>query len=180
MSLPANKPCSTNSLSLTHRSLCNRVAGWLMSQKTTQLVAIELQYNRCVLDVIGIGYRGRIDRRVTICEVKRTRADLLQDLKKKKLLKYEQHGTHCYLAATPEALRYDRLTSTEVMADLTARGLPSHWGVLCVGDTVQVLRGVRRHRPTPQSTLDALTKRIARKWMWFGLTTLGIVEPFTN
>lgn len=57
-------------------------------------------------------------------EVKRTRPDLLQDLRAGKLLRYECQATHCYLAATAEALGDDG------PEQLTARGLPRTWGVL--------------------------------------------------
>lgn len=66
--------------------------------------------------------------RVTVMEVKRTRSDLLADLRAGKMLAYEQTGQACYLAATAEALKGD--TVKAILADLTARGLPTGWGVV--------------------------------------------------
>jgi hypothetical protein len=144
------------------------------------MVGWEIKFGKSILDVVGVSTKGRIDKRITIIEVKRTRSDLLADLKKGKLLKYEAQGTHCYLAATPEALRLDKLTATEVLQDLQDRGLPAHWGVLSINDskTVHVVRSCKRHRPTPTATLQALVGKIGRASMWRYMESLGIVEPY--
>lgn len=73
--------------------------------------------------------------RLHIVEVKRTRADLLSDLRAGKLLKYERLGTHCSLAATPEALAVDEGSAWDVdrqavCGELEHLGLPRHWGVV--------------------------------------------------
>lgn len=66
--------------------------------------------------------------RVSVIEVKRTRSDLLSDLRAGKMLAYERTGQACYLAATSEALK--GATIKAILADLTARGLPTYWGVV--------------------------------------------------
>lgn len=84
--------------------------------------------------------------RVVIVECKRTRADLLGDLRARKLLKYQDTATHLYLAATPTALG-GRDRSSALM-DLQSRGLPAAWGVLEVrGQDVVSLRPSRAVRP---------------------------------
>lgn len=86
--------------------------------------------------------------RIVVIECKRTRSDLLADLREGKMLGYERTGTHCALAATPEALRitfprmWEPVGVAEALADLADRGLPTTWGVLVV-----VPRG--HHDPTP-------------------------------
>lgn len=74
--------------------------------------------------------------RIAIAEVKRTRSDLLADLRAGKLLRYAEVATHLYLAATDEALglagdeRLTRERTAKVLADLAEHGLPRTWGVL--------------------------------------------------
>lgn len=90
---------------------------------------------------------------VGLVEVKRTRADLLQDLRRRKMLKYQPQATNLWLAGTEEALRGRDST---VLEDLAARGLPPSWGVLLLpteGDPARLspglvwaLRGSRRTR----------------------------------
>lgn len=159
---------------MTHREICFLVSGWLLSQSNIQHVAYEMKYQRSVFDVIGLGTKSKIDKRITIVEVKASRSDMLQDLKKGKLLKYEAQGTHCYLAATAEAYRTDKLNTLE---DLASRGLPNHWGVLLVSPGyVQVLRSARRHRPTSMYQLNTLLSKVARRNMYQLFTQLGIVD----
>ena len=126
---------------------------------------------RGVYDVIGLTSKeyARVKKLVAI-EVKRTRSDLLQDLRKRKMLKYEVRATHCYLAATPEALRLHKLSVTEVLSDLKTRGLPTHWGVLLLTDNpqkpIKVLRGARKHKSIRTSTIRTLTRKIACSFMY--------------
>lgn len=74
--------------------------------------------------------------RIAIAEVKRTRPDLLADLRAGKLLRYAEVATHLYLAATDEALglaageRPTRERTARLVADLGELGLPRGWGVL--------------------------------------------------
>jgi len=95
------------------------------------------------LDVLGLA-TGRKrqhekNRRIGIAEVKVTRGDLRQDLKRGKMLRYERQATHVYLAATPEALNiqgggcyYTSEAVSDVLEDLGERGLPKHWGVVLI------------------------------------------------
>lgn len=74
--------------------------------------------------------------RIAIAEVKRTRSDLLADLRAGKLLRYAEVATHLYLAATDEALglaageRPTRERTARVLTELGELGLPKGWGVL--------------------------------------------------
>lgn len=68
--------------------------------------------------------------RVTIIECKRTRSDLLADLRAGKMLKYAEVATHVYLALSEEVI--DGRRSGEVLAELESLGLPRFWGVLKV------------------------------------------------
>lgn len=73
--------------------------------------------------------------RLHVVEVKRTRADLLSDLRAQKMLKYEALATHCSLAATAQALGIDEgkswgLDRQAVCGALEMKGLPRHWGVV--------------------------------------------------
>lgn len=90
------------------------------------------------------GYQSRmLDRlavppRVVVAECKRTRSDLLADLRVGKLRAYEPAATHCWLVATREAFRVptDRHVTTadiaEAAAQATADGLPEAWGIALV------------------------------------------------
>lgn len=162
---------------MSHRDICIAVAAWVLSQPHTGLVAWEIKLGRSILDVLGVSTKRSNDPRITVCECKRTRSDLLSDLKKQKLLKYQTHGTHYYLAATPEALRLDKLSTSEVLGDLHDRLLPVHWGVLSVASDgfIRVLRAAKRHRPTPGNSIVSLTKKMARQHMYNRLRDLGII-----
>ena len=155
----------------THRDYCKQTAFWLLEQSGIDLVSWELKYVRGVYDVIGVTSKeyARVKKLVAI-EVKRTRSDLLQDLRKRKMLKYEARATHCYLAATPEALRLHKLTTPEALADLKTRGLPTYWGVLVLTNNplkpIRVLRGARKHKSVQSSTIRTLTRKIGRSWMY--------------
>lgn len=68
-------------------------------------------------------------------ECKRARVDLVGDLKRGKLLTYEQDATRCVLYAWHDAFDvHPRIkgrpeSAAEILADLAALGLPEHWGV---------------------------------------------------
>lgn len=74
--------------------------------------------------------------RIAIAEVKRTRSDLLADLRAGKLLRYAEVATHLYLAGTDDALglaageRPTRERTARLLAELGEHGLPRTWGVL--------------------------------------------------
>ena len=116
----------------------------------------------------------RQDRRVVVCEVKRTRADLLADLRKKKMLKYEKGTSHTYLAATAEALFYNKWTKKEVLADLKKKGLPPTWGVLLLPENndpagIVCLRGAKKTWTPPKHRIAALNRKVARSYCYRAL-----------
>lgn len=111
---------------------------------------------------------------VGLVEVKRTRSDLLQDLRKKKLLRYEPFATNLWLAGTREAFRIgeDVAGGGRALVDLKDRGLPSHWGVLLLPtegnpdklahSQVWALRGARRSREALQGELRLRAYQVGR------------------
>ena len=118
---------------------------------------------------------------VAVVEVKRTRADLLQDLRKRKLLKYEPVATTLYLAGTSEALGYKNVPGgfDRVLEDLADRGLPKTWGVLLLPTegnpsrldhgAVIALRGARRTRAAEPGELRLRAYQIGRSLSYRGL-----------
>lgn len=112
--------------------------------------------------------------RVGVVEVKRTREDLLQDLRAGKLLRYEPYASQTWLAGTSAALRLEGRTAEEVLEELGERGLPATWGVLLLpttktrngllpsGTSVTSLRGARHRRDVPEPELRLRTVEVAR------------------
>lgn len=168
-----------------HRQLCKSVAEWLLDQNAIQLVSWELGLDVGVVDAIGITTKTKKHKtpRVVIAEVKRTRSDLLSDLRRKKMHGYEPRATHCYLAATLEAyvppsklkkadLRNKSQFDQWILSDLASKGLPTHWGVLIgtpYGDRVywRCLRSaIKTQTAVTTQTLGALTKKIALSYMY--------------
>jgi hypothetical protein len=142
---------------------------WLLDQAYIDLVSWEMRFNRGYVDAIGITSHPRAkQKKISVIEVKRTRSDLLQDLRKQKMLKYERTASHCYLAATTDALAFPKKTKAEVLADLKARGLPVYWGVLmfCPDGKIEVIRGSRRKQPASSRSITMLIRKIARSWMY--------------
>lgn len=105
------------------------------------------------------GYRERSIKRlagpslVVIAECKRTRSDLLADLRAQKLRRYELAASHCWLVATAEALRGDASEISRwqkdrdaAVAQTEADGLPATWGIAVVDDRAWG-DGVRRVFP---------------------------------
>lgn len=91
-----------------------RAIGWaafLSSQRRPDGAALVAR------TVPGVHARKGVPR-VTVLEVKRTRSDLLSDLRKGKMQAYSRVATHCYVAATPEALAGG------------TPGLPEDWGIV--------------------------------------------------
>jgi hypothetical protein len=163
---------------MTHRNLCIEVGRWFIGQSWCQLTGWELKYNFGFADVVALTLRDKDpNRRIAVAEVKRTRSDLLQDLNKKKLLKYEKGTTHCYLAATPEALRLDKVSEQECLEDLTKLGLPKSWGVLVIDQGVRSIRSAREINKPNLLRIKALTKRIARSHMYRMLNDTGESIP---
>jgi len=95
--------------------------------------------------------------RIVIVECKRTRSDLLADLRAGKLRRYEAAATECYLLATTPALAiaaHTALTTAEIEA-VTALGLPSEWGILTVsprGGVYQIREATRLREPEAWET----------------------------
>lgn len=98
---------------------------------------------------------------IAAVEVKRTRSDLLQDLRAGKMLQYQQVGNVCYLAATREALGFERGSKT-VLADLTEKGLPTTWGVVLLDDEPYSIRNGRRQRVPDPAEVRLWRGRLAR------------------
>lgn len=153
---------------MTHRQLCKTAASWLLKQRSIDLVTWELKYIGGVYDVVGLSTSPTTQQlRLCAIEVKRTRSDLLKDLRTRKILKYQKRATHCYLAATPEALLLHKLTAKETIKDLQSRGLPKHWGVLCfINNEVKVLKAPQRNKTIRNITVQKLTRKIARSYMY--------------
>lgn len=153
---------------LSHRDLCVKVGRWFIGQPWCQLMGWEITYNTGFADVVAISLKEK-KRRVAVAEVKRTRSDLLQDLNKKKLLKYELGSSHCYLAATKEALRLNKISKEACLKELTELGLPKAWGVLVIDteyETVESIRSAQQINEPTLPRLRLLTKRIARSHMY--------------
>jgi len=153
---------------ITHRTLCHQIAKYLYGYYWCDIVGYEVAYNKGFADVLGITIRSRIARpRIVVVEVKRTRADLLQDLRKRKLLKYERNSTHCYLAGTAEALNTRQLrTNRAVIQDLRALGLPDNWGILHITKSskndCKVIRDAQPMSLPSPKRLEDLTIQINR------------------
>lgn len=150
----------------SHRDLCSVVLQWLLSQRSLDLGCIELKHSGGFVDTVALSTKkARVPYKICVAEVKRTRPDLLQDLQAKKMLKYERASTHCYLAATPEAL--GNQSDKDVIQDLTRRGLPPHWGLLVIhGSTCRSIRPAQRHRTLHYPSVVSLTRKIARSLMY--------------
>ena len=115
----------------SHRRLQEIVAIWLLKQSIYDICSWELSWNDGFVDAIGLTSPLKSNGRITAIEVKRTRADLLADLNRKKLLKYEEGATHCYIAATKEALGITKdIDKKKAIEILTSIGLPKYWGIL--------------------------------------------------
>jgi len=130
-----------------------------------------MSYKSGVVDAIGVSKPRSKRRRVTVVECKRTRADLLQDLRAGKYLKYEQGTTHAYLAATREALALDKTSVGKAMDDLATRGFPKHWGILIIGPRggVTCLRAAKQHKHVTTTTVRALVRKMARSMIYRAL-----------
>lgn len=170
---------------LTHDDLCLHGLGWATSQSWTRLAAHEV-----ALDVPRWWYlerlrpgrrvraRGRADviavgqDRIAIIEVKRTRADLLSDLRSGKMIDCYGWATHCYLLLGPAVADTSR-------DELTELGLPRSWGVLRVrhertvdprfgreSDGVRSTRSARRQRDVRDGELEKLGQAIGRSLSW--------------
>lgn len=155
-------------MNLSHRDLCILATAWLLKQSWCDIACFEIKYNRGFVDAVGISKPRAKKPRVTVIEVKKTRADLLADINSKKYLKYEPGSTHCYLAGTREALMLHKRSVKEVIADLKNRGFPDHWGILVFGPRggITTLRKTQAHRKTTRVRTQALTRKIAKSLIY--------------
>lgn len=155
---------SLTAADVTHRQLQHAATKWLLKQAWCDLAGWEIDSldavgvqtlgwqlvrevqrdmqirNRQDAADAGRSYLPQVRRypspRVQIVEVKRTRSDLLQDLKRGKMLTYEPRATHCVLAVTDEAMLHkghpnswtkdEQVRYFNALADL---GLPVSWGI---------------------------------------------------
>jgi len=122
-------------MSSKHRNYCKLAASYMRKQPWCDCVTYEMRYGRRgVVDAIGIrsNKTGRspatAKRRIQAVEVKVSRSDLLQDLRNKKMLKYEKGSSHCVLAIHPDCFAQGA-TKKDMLAELTKLGLPKYWGV---------------------------------------------------
>ena len=170
-------------LNLSHRDYCHSVAKWLLQQQAIQLTSWELGLDVGTVDVIGITTKvKKYDAKLVIVEVKRSRADLLQDLKRKKMLGYEKRASHCYLAVTQDCVwtpgelaageHLKPTAAKSIVKFLQDKGLPTYWGVLLYSpngagsDWVCVRQARRTSTRITSATLEAITKKIALSFMY--------------
>lgn len=132
-------------------------------------------------------YKSRGAGRVAVFEVKRTRSDLLGDLRRGKMLRYEVAATHCYLAVGPDVLRGDWYGGTWA-EQVTELGLPKHWGILSVkawkgyrDGVMRVnatsVRPARRIRPTTAALVWPACTTIAKATSYKLLRGIDEVNP---
>lgn len=147
---------------LTHRDLCKIAAGWVLKQGWCDVACYELKIGTGFADAIGISKPRARTPRTTVIECKRTRSDLLQDLRANKYRKYEQKSTHCYIAATAEA--YGSKTHSQILVDLKNREVPDYWGLLKFGPRggVTCIRSAKAHRRTTAVQVRGILRKIAK------------------
>lgn len=137
---------------MTHFDLCVEVTRWAVHCSWCDGAAPEVNLDaRVVCDVLAYGFEPES---VRIVEVKRTRADLLADLRVAKMTtKYPPRCNYAYLALGPELAppRLKRAERQAILAELGDLGLPPTWGVLRVAPGTErgceSLRSARRVEP---------------------------------
>lgn len=92
--------------------------------------------------------------RIVVVEVKRTRRDLLADLRAGKMLRCQLDGSACYLMLDAEIAM--------PLEELAALGLPEFWGVLAFHDAPLVVRRAKLHREVTVGQVRMWTYRIGR------------------
>ncbi len=158
---------------MNHRDLCHLATTWLMKKPNIDIAGWEISRSSGIIDAVACSNKHKA---IYIVECKRTRADLLQDLNKQKMLKYEKATSYCYLLATPEALMSDKFSESEIIADLTAKGLPKQWGILLASNQcVRVIRRATSYGPVKDISLRLLIKQIGRAHMYRHMNLLNIV-----
>jgi hypothetical protein len=150
---------------MTHRELTIKLVDWLLTRPGIDLAINEIAFGRGIADAIGISTRPKYRPfKVLAIEAKISRADLLQDLQKRKYLKYEKAASHCYIACQKDILRGS--SDEELVKDLSTKGLPNYWGILLVGKDIRVLRRSQRIKPISIATIRKLAIQIAKSYMW--------------
>ena len=157
-------------MAYSHRELCKLACYWLLDQPRIDLACWDMALGGGFVDAIGITSRpGLISPKILAIEVKRTRSDLLADLRKRKMLKYEPHATHCYLACTRESLLLKpRQRYKTALEDMHSKGLPDHWGLILLPTKrffhprlIRPPSGTRMARP---EEIQRLTRHMARSF----------------
>lgn len=137
--------------------------------------------------------RARVAPRVVVVEVKRTRSDLLADLRVGKLRRYESAATHCYLLIAGPCVGLSWMPwwpeeeQGRALHVLAADGLPDAWGVLGAvqgrqGVRVERLRAPGRIREAEPWEVQAWADRMLRSMSHRILSRTGptsgeVVEP---
>jgi len=159
--------------SLSHRDYTIISMRWLLTKSSIDLAAWEIAVSkRSIVDAIGMNTNLTVQNKtIAIIEVKRTKADLLGDLARGKMLKYMGFASHCYLAATGEALAYiGNNSKAATFALLAEYGLPDTWGVLLLpkssGSKITVLREAKRLSNPSAEKANRLLRHIAKSYMW--------------
>ncbi len=153
----------------THRDICVATGVWLLQQYWCDLAAVEIAFATGIGDAIGISSSPKKQsQRLTLCECKRTRSDLLSDLRAKKLLKYEAEATHCILVATKEAYLWKQdKTKADVLNDLKEKGLPDHWGIAVIeGSEITLLRKPKKIQALTQEKKNEIVLRVAKSYCY--------------
>lgn len=161
-------------MSITHRDLCHTATIWLLNKPYITVAGWEITRAKGIVDAAAVSMRSK---RIYIVECKRTRNDLLQDLNSKKLLKYQSASTHCYLLATKEAYALNKLSTIEVIDELTTRGLPSHWGILLYDNNkITVIRKCTQHGKITETSLNKLLYSIAKANQFRYMKSLNLIS----
>lgn len=163
---------------LTHNEAQKAVVSWIYKQRKYSNIIMELKYQNSIIDVYGL---GKDHNRAIVVEVKVQRGDLLQDIQRGKLFKYEKYSSLCYIAATRDALTTQSIqTDEQIIADLTSKGLKNYWGIAEIQEdlTVRVIRKPRTHRNLAPNQHKAISKKIMSKlnWYWYANEGFGFVD----
>jgi len=114
-------------------------------------------------------------------EAKATRADLMSDLRQKKMHTYSPWCSHAWLLVTKQALLLDvGATSRDCRAAVEDLDLPEKWGLLVVPDRgkdpISVI-SARRLREVTSEECAAWRVRIGRSLAWRALNAAGMGNP---
>jgi len=119
-----------------------------------------------IADVMALGRPDKAPK-LAIIEVKRTRADLLADLRAGKMLKYAGIASHCYLLVHGDCMQAK--AEVDVVAELDELGLPPEWGILRVrmgGHAPRSLRGAKKLQGVSRQLVEVYTRTFARSLAW--------------